>query len=103
MQARSVGPRAYGPARWRHRIRMGLQRPCPLQPDLQAEVRRLAARMARAPEAVAREAINSACSADVRLGAHHGLRSDIAPCPKSANERHAAWQLRRPICMEPAS
>jgi hypothetical protein len=40
--------------------------------------------MARAPDAIAREAKNLAWSADVRLGAHYGLRSDIAPCPKSA-------------------
>src|SRR5258708_6305910 len=34
-----------------------------------------------------REPINLEWSADVRFGAHNGLKSDIAPCPKSANKR----------------
>jgi hypothetical protein len=29
-------------------------------------------------------------SADVRYAAHYGLNSDIAPCLKSAKERHAS-------------
>ncbi len=43
VQARSVRSRPCRSARQRHRIRMGLQRPRPLQPNLQAKVRRLAA------------------------------------------------------------
>src|SRR6266702_714340 len=35
-----------------------------------------------------RETINSEWSTDVRFGAHSGIKSDIAPCPKSANMRH---------------
>jgi hypothetical protein len=29
--------------------------------------------------------MNPEWSADVRFGAHNGLKSDIAPCPKSAD------------------
>jgi hypothetical protein len=32
--------------------------------------------------------INLEWSADVRFGAHNGLKSDIAPYPKSANSGH---------------
>ena len=32
-----------------------------------------------------REPINFGGAADVCFGAHSGLKSDIAPCPKSAN------------------
>jgi hypothetical protein len=31
--------------------------------------------------------INLEWSADVRFGAHNGLKPDIAPCPKSAQQR----------------
>jgi hypothetical protein len=43
--------------------------------------------VARAPPPrvhLGREPINLEWSADVRFGAHNGLKSDIAPCPKSA-------------------
>src|SRR5438046_6768811 len=46
--------------------------------------------VARAPPPrvhLGREPINFEWSADVRFGAHNGLKSDIAPCPKSANKR----------------
>jgi hypothetical protein len=36
-----------------------------------------------------RESINSEWLADVRFGAHSGLKSDIAPCPKSARAQKA--------------
>jgi hypothetical protein len=40
-----------------------------------------------------REPINLEWSADVRSGAHNALKSDIAPCPKSAQQRtHAPQQ-----------
>ena len=48
--------------------------------------------VARAPPPrvhLGREPINLEWSADVRFGAHNGLKSDIAPCPKSAINRHA--------------
>jgi haloacid dehalogenase-like hydrolase len=32
---------------------------------------------------------NSETLADFQSGAHHGLKSNIAPCPKSANRQHA--------------
>ncbi len=38
----------------------------------------------RLPLRPGREPINSEWSTDVRFGAHNGLKSDIAPCPKSA-------------------
>jgi hypothetical protein len=34
-------------------------------------------------------------SADVRFGAHNGIKSDIAPCPKSAKRRHHATGILR--------
>jgi hypothetical protein len=37
----------------------------------------------RLPLRPGREPINSEWSTDVRFGAHNGLKSDIAPCPKS--------------------
>src|SRR5437660_6043747 len=59
LQARSVRPGPGGSARRRNRIRLWLQRPRPLQPNLQAKVRRLAARMARARGAVNRLPVGS--------------------------------------------
>jgi len=40
-----------------------------------------------------REPTNSEASADVRCGAHSGLRSDIAQGPKSQEQTHAPHQL----------
>src|SRR5258708_20868081 len=40
---------------------------------------------------------------DVRFEAHYGLKSDIAPCPKSANKRHRsrmAAQSAAPLMAE---
>jgi hypothetical protein len=42
-----------------------------------------------------REPINLELSADVRFGAHNGLKRDIAPCRKSANSGSRAF-IRSP-------
>src|SRR5712671_3583853 len=91
MQARSVGPRPCRPAYRRHRIRMGLQRPRPLQPDLQAEVRRLAARMARAPVAVTHLRIRLACCHPRHL-ACGDVAEPAARTPKPRTPR--PWSLK---------
>ena len=53
----------------------------------------LAVQGAEQPEELGREPINSEWLADVRFGAHSGLKSDIAPCPKSAHVWTApSWQ-----------
>jgi hypothetical protein len=46
-----------------------------------------------------REPTNSEWSVDVRFGAHSGLKSDIAPCPKCASFRlmHRSKQQRYSI------
>ena len=44
-------------------------------------------------EEFAGEPINLEWSADVRFGAHKGLKSDIAPCPKSARSRRHTLTL----------
>jgi hypothetical protein len=41
------------------------------------------------------EPINSEWSANVCFGAHNGLKSDIRPCPKSANSGHSRSRSRR--------
>src|SRR5450755_1938900 len=40
---------------------------------------------------------------DVRFGAHHGLKSDIAPSPKSAKEPTSATNIRRLTTLFPLS
>jgi hypothetical protein len=43
-----------------------------------------------------REPINLEWTANVRFGAHNGLKSDMPPCPKSAKSRHGRTvQLQR--------
>jgi hypothetical protein len=44
--------------------------------------------MVRLQRATARLASASTGHLHVRYAAHYGLKSDIAPCPKSANKRH---------------
>jgi hypothetical protein len=37
-----------------------------------------------------RDVNSRTAAADVRFSAHNGLKSDIAPCPKSTNNGHAS-------------